>query len=248
MIEAELERVANEARVRGDRPDAALLDEVTNLVEYPQGICGSFDDSFLEIPAEVIVSAMRAHQRYFAMETADGKLANRFATIAGTVTRDAGRVRAGNERVLRARLADARFFFDEDKKLRLEEHGKKLDGVVFQAKLGSIMRRSVALALSGLRPTGLGDALGITRTPEARAELVLAARLSKADPGVSHGRRVPRAPGRHGRGLRAGSRASPDAPGGHGHRRALPAARRQRRSPRRVWSSRRRASSAPRIA
>ncbi len=136
-VEAELQRVEKEAGVKL-RPDPALIDEVTNLVEYPQAIRGSFDQAFLEVPAEVIVSAMRAHQRYFALEGKDGALANQFVTIAGTVTRDPAVVQAGNERVLGARLSDARFFFREDQHAGLEAMAGKLAGVVFQKDLGTV--------------------------------------------------------------------------------------------------------------
>lgn len=137
MIQAELIRIAEDTGARV-RTDQALLDEVAYLVEYPRAVCGAFDPAYLEVPEEVIVSAMRAHQRYFAMEDDSGTLINRFVTIAGTVTRDLEVVRAGNERVLAARLADARFFFREDQKRSLAEHAHKLGGVVFQAKLGTI--------------------------------------------------------------------------------------------------------------
>jgi glycyl-tRNA synthetase beta chain len=137
MITAELARVEGEIGARV-RPDADLLREVANLVEYPVAVCGSFRESFLEVPEEVIVSAMRAHQRYFAVEDAQGRLVNRFVTIAGTVTRDAAVVRAGNERVLAARLSDASFFFREDRRIPLAQRAEKLDEVVFQSDLGSI--------------------------------------------------------------------------------------------------------------
>ncbi len=150
MIAAEITRVEAEAGAQV-REDAALIAEVANLVEYPSAICGSFDDAFLEVPEEVIVSAMRSHQRYFALEGQDGRLVSRFLTIAGTVTRDPAVVRAGNERVLAARLSDARFFFREDRKRPLAEFAPRLDQVVFQAKLGSIgakVERVAALAVS----------------------------------------------------------------------------------------------------
>ncbi len=106
-IEAELRRVERDTGVK-IRPDEDLVAEVTNLVEYPHAICGDFDARHLEIPAEVIVSAMRGHQRYFAAEAGDGKLAAHFVTIAGTLVKDPKVVQHGNERVLAARLADAR--------------------------------------------------------------------------------------------------------------------------------------------
>ncbi len=152
LITAEIQRIEEEtgAKVRSDE---ALIDEVTNLVEYPVGVCGEFPEEYLEVPEQVIVSAMRSHQRYFSMNKADGSLANRFITIAGTVTRDVDVVRRGNERVLAARLADAQFFFSEDKKHSLDEFAEKLGDVVFQKKLGStgqkverIVSASVALA------------------------------------------------------------------------------------------------------
>lgn len=170
-VEAELARVETEVAGARVRPDPELLDEVTNLVEYPRAVRGSFDPRFLDVPAEVIVSAMRSHQRYFAMEKPDGGLASSFVTIAGTLVADEGVVRHGNERVLAARLADARFFFDEDRKIRLEEHARLLSGVVFQAKLGTMGEKVERLVRSPL--PGL---VGIDAAKFERA-----ARLCKAD-------------------------------------------------------------------
>jgi len=176
LVAAELRRVESDTGARV-RPDDALLAEVTNLVEYPVGIAGSFDPAFLEVPEEVIVTAMRTHQRYFALEDRSGKLAPRFATIAGTVTRDAEVVRAGNERVLAARLSDARFFFREDLKKPLEEHGAKLDAVVFQAKLGA---KADKIGHKIRRIEALVGALA-ERIRCDRAVALTAARLAKAD-------------------------------------------------------------------
>ncbi len=151
------------------RPDDELLAEVANLVEYPSAICGSFAAHYLELPEEVIVSAMRAHQRYFAVEDAAGVLTNRFVAIAGTKTRDASVVRAGNERVLAARLADAAFFFREDQKAPLTADGpwaQALADVVFQADLGTMaakVARVQALAAA------IADQLGIAPDAAVRA-------------------------------------------------------------------------------
>jgi glycyl-tRNA synthetase beta chain len=135
-VQAELSRLEKETGLRV-RKDDALLDEVINLGEYPKGVSGQFDPSYLEVPEEIIVTAMRTHQRYFALETADGKLANRFATMMATVVKDPQVVAHGNEKVLAARLADAKFFFAEDRKKKsFDDWNKKLDAVVFQAKLG----------------------------------------------------------------------------------------------------------------
>lgn len=174
MIEAELARVESETGARV-RPDAALLAEVNHLVEYPAAVCGSFDQAFLEVPEEVIVSAMRAHQRYFALVEGAGseKLVNRFVTIAGTVTRDLGVVRAGNERVLAARLSDARFFFREDQKIPLAGRVKQLDQVVFQSDLGSIGDKCARI---GTIARSLAEAVGADAAHVARAAL-----LCKAD-------------------------------------------------------------------
>ncbi|MDB4956323.1 MAG: glycyl-tRNA synthetase, beta subunit [Myxococcales bacterium] len=134
-IRGELKRIEGETGLRV-RPDEALLAEVIHLGEYPVGVSGGFDPSFLEVPEEMIVTAMRTHQRYFAMEDKAGKLANRFVTLMATIVKDPKVVSKGNEKVLASRLSDAKFFFAEDRKHTFEHWNKKLDGVVFQAKLG----------------------------------------------------------------------------------------------------------------
>jgi len=135
LVRAELARIERETGLRV-RPDDELLGEVIHLGEYPVGVCGSFDRAFLEVPDELIVTEMRNHQRYFAMEDASGRLANRFATMMATVVKDPAVVRRGNEYVIASRLADARFFFAEDQKKSLEQWNEKLAPVVFQARLG----------------------------------------------------------------------------------------------------------------
>jgi glycyl-tRNA synthetase beta chain len=134
-ILAELSRLERETGCKV-RKDDALVDEVVNLGEYPRGVSGQFNPAFLEVPQEIIVTAMRTHQRYFAMETPDGKLANRFATMMATIVKDPAVVATGNETVLASRLSDAKFFFAEDKKKSFDDWNKRLDGVVFQAKFG----------------------------------------------------------------------------------------------------------------
>jgi glycyl-tRNA synthetase beta chain len=135
----EIERASAEIGVHA-RPDDALVDEVAYLVELPVGVAGGFDPAYLEVPEEVIVTAMRTHQRYFALSTPDGRLAPSFVTIAGTRVKSPDVVRKGNETVLAARLSDARFFFTEDKKKSFAEWNARLDSVVFQAKLGEHAR------------------------------------------------------------------------------------------------------------
>ncbi len=166
-IEGELARLAGELGLRV-RPDAALLDEVANLGEWPVGVSGGFDPAYLEIPEEIIVTAMRTHQRYFALEdptrsgpdAAAAKLAPRFATVMATIVKDKAVVAKGNEKVLASRLSDARFFFAEDRKklsasrslseasgrttTGFEAWNARLDGVVFLKELGERARTTGA--------------------------------------------------------------------------------------------------------
>jgi glycyl-tRNA synthetase beta chain len=119
------------------REDAALLDTVVNLTEFPSAILGSFDPQFLELPEEVLVTVMRDHQKYFAVEDAQGKLAPHFLAVLNTGSDPQGLIRHGNERVLRARFNDARFFWQTDQKKSLLERLDLLKHVTFQKDLGS---------------------------------------------------------------------------------------------------------------
>jgi len=115
-----------------------LLDEVTGLVEWPTALCGNFDVSFLGLPSEVLISSMQDHQRYFPVVDEHNKLLPHFITINNIESKDVKRVIQGNERVLRARLSDAAFFYADDKKERLDQRLERLKGIVFQAKLGTL--------------------------------------------------------------------------------------------------------------
>lgn len=117
--------------------DNDLIDEVTFLVENPVILRGSFDLEFLNLPRPVVINAMREHQRYFSIEDNAGKLLPYFITVANTAAKDMDVVRKGNERVLRARLNDAKFHFEKDVKKKLCDYVDNLKGVVFQAKLGT---------------------------------------------------------------------------------------------------------------
>jgi glycyl-tRNA synthetase beta chain len=132
------------------RSDIGLMQEVIGLVEWPVPLLGTIDAAFMDVPAEVMTSAMRKHQKYFALSTKDGAFANRFGVISNMVTKDKGKVIiAGNERVLRARLSDAKFFWDEDRKQPLASRVEKLEERVFQAALGTMhdkVKRLVKLA------------------------------------------------------------------------------------------------------
>ena len=119
--------------------DASLLAEVAGLVEWPVPLMGQIDDEFMDVPEEVLVSVMRTHQKYLALRDKSSQLAPRFITIANIETADNGaKIIAGNERVLRARLSDARFFWDEDRKTDLSARKPDLDKVTFHAKLGTV--------------------------------------------------------------------------------------------------------------
>jgi glycyl-tRNA synthetase beta chain len=119
------------------REDASLLDTVVNLTEWPSAILGSFDPEFLELPEEVLVTVMRDHQKYFAIEDAEGKLLPHFLAVLNTDGDPQGLIRHGNERVLRARFNDARFFWQTDQKHPLRERVSWLKNVTFQKDLGS---------------------------------------------------------------------------------------------------------------
>ncbi|MHC4307514.1 MAG: glycine--tRNA ligase subunit beta [Planctomycetota bacterium] len=121
--------------------DEELLEEVTNLVEFPGAVKCSFDKEFLAIPSEVVVTSMKDHQRYFPVKDKDGKLLPEFIVITDRDSGDGDIIRKGNERVLRARLADANFFWDEDKKIALHDRLKDLEGVVFHEDMGSYLDR-----------------------------------------------------------------------------------------------------------
>lgn len=124
------------------KKDEGLLEEVTGLVEWPTVLVGTIDAKFMDLPKEVLISEMRAHQKYFALENKDGTLANKFLITANIPATDGGKaIIAGNERVLRARLADGRFFWDQDRKKSLSDWAENLKTVTYHAKLGTIAEK-----------------------------------------------------------------------------------------------------------
>ncbi|MFL6618188.1 MAG: glycine--tRNA ligase subunit beta [Povalibacter sp.] len=120
----------------------ALLDEVTSLVEWPVPLAGRFEQRYLDLPAEVLIATMQDHQRYFPVRGADARLVNAFITVANIESRDPSKVRDGNERVVRPRLADAAFFWETDRKQRLDSRRESLKAVTFQNKLGSVFDKA----------------------------------------------------------------------------------------------------------
>ncbi len=122
--------------------DPALLDEVTGLVEYPTAVVGEFDRRFLEVPQECLISSMRDHQKYFHVVDSSAKLMPHFITVSNIQSKNPDQVRSGNEKVLRARLSDAQFFWVTDQKIKLADRVERLSKVMFHAKLGSVLEKS----------------------------------------------------------------------------------------------------------
>ncbi|MBD8615793.1 glycine--tRNA ligase subunit beta [Pseudomonas putida] len=124
----------------------ALLDEVTALVEWPVPLVCSFEERFLEVPQEALITTMQDNQKYFCLLDADGKLLPRFITVANIESKDPRQIVEGNEKVVRPRLTDAEFFFNQDKKQPLEAFNARLENVVFQAQLGSVYDKAVRVS------------------------------------------------------------------------------------------------------
>ncbi len=154
--------------------DEDLLDEVTFLVEYPTALCGTFDESYLALPSDCIITPMKDHQRYFPMVDGKGKLLPMFLTVRNGDSKSLEVVAAGNERVLRARLDDAKFFFNEDRKTPLEGRYEALTKIVFQEGLGNLKDKTERLLTLG---AALAKEVGFVDT----ATLERATHLAKTD-------------------------------------------------------------------
>jgi glycyl-tRNA synthetase beta chain len=167
-----------EATARAESGKAAidehLLEEVTYLVEDPTPLCGTFEEKYLQLPPELLVTSMREHQRYFTIEDSDGKLLNKFITVSNTRPEDKQVVIKGNEKVIRARLSDAMFFWEEDQKIKLESNLETLKNVIYQAKLGSSFEKVE-------RFTQIARGLAERFEPAAVALTERAAQLAKCD-------------------------------------------------------------------
>ena len=175
LIQEEAKKLADAKKLRG-REDEALLEEVAGLVEWPNILMGSIEEEFMEVPSEALISAMRSHQKYFSLETLEGSLAPYFITVSNMPSdsaRDATII-VGNAKVLRARLSDARFFWDQDLKSKLDERVPALSKINFFDKLGSLGDKSERL--QKLVPT-ICEFIGLDNVNGA----VKAARLAKAD-------------------------------------------------------------------
>ena len=156
-------------------PDEGLLDEVSGLAEWPVVLIGAIEDQFMDVPPEILQTSMRTHQKYFSLrDPATGKFASRFALVANMIAEDGGKqIVAGNERVLRARLSDAKFFWDQDRKTKLEDRVAALGSIIFHAKLGTQLERVERIeALAGEIAAKIGADVSKAKR---------AARLAKAD-------------------------------------------------------------------
>ncbi len=150
--------------------DKNLLEEVTNIVEWPRSLCGSFDAEFLEVPAEALIASMQDHQKFFPVVDKDeGRLQARFIAVANLESLDVDAVRNGFERVIRPRLADARFFWDQDNKSPLEDSLQQLDSIVFQKTLGSVGDKSKRIALIS---KNIAEETGVNASAAERAALL----------------------------------------------------------------------------
>jgi glycyl-tRNA synthetase beta chain len=154
--------------------DPQLLSTVTNLVEFPSAVCGGFDRAFLNLPEPVLVTAMKEHQKYFALRDSAGQLLPHFVAVNNTLTRDEAVVCRGHERVLAARLSDADFFFKEDRKRPLEDRLEDLKEVIYQARLGTSYEKVQ-------RCIRLAEYLAEQILPRKIDDVMLAARLCKCD-------------------------------------------------------------------
>jgi len=156
-IVAQIKQVANDISAVA-LIDEELLEEVTSLVEWPVTLVGTFDEDFLNVPAEPLIYSMKDHQKYFPVENANGELVNKFIFVTNIESKDPSKVVFGNEKVIRPRLADAEFFFKTDQKQTLESRLSTLESVLFQKQLGTLKAKSMRIAdLSKIIATQLAE-------------------------------------------------------------------------------------------
>ena len=173
-IRAQVQALAAELEAEVEM-DEALLDEITALVEWPVALAGRFDDKYLELPAGILISVMKKHQRYFHLVDSSGRLLPRFITLANLESKDPAVVIAGNERVIKPRLADAAFFYEQDAKISLEARADKLQRMVFQSALGSYQEKASRIArLAGF----IASQVGSDQATATRAGLLCKADLT----------------------------------------------------------------------
>ncbi|MDQ5768327.1 glycine--tRNA ligase subunit beta [Thiothrix subterranea] len=174
MIKTKVEALAAELGGTAIMPEE-LLDEVTGLVEWPVPVAGRFEERFLDVPQEALISTMQDNQKYFALVDAAGKLMPNFITVANIESRDVAQISTGNERVIRPRFSDAEFFWTQDKKQTLESRREQLKKMVFQQKLGTLYDKSERVALLAAdiaQRMGGDEALAIRAAQLGKCDLV----------------------------------------------------------------------------
>lgn len=174
QIKRQVERLAKEGGGCAQHQEA-LLDEVTGLVEWPCSLLGKIDSEFMSVPAEALISAMRDHQKYFHIKNQRGELIPAFITVSNIESKNPSQVKVGNERVLRARLSDARFFWETDKQTRLEHQCRRLGGVTFHHRLGTLLekcQRLEQISVATAHLFGADPALTQRTAQLAKADLV----------------------------------------------------------------------------
>lgn len=173
IITSEIEKISAPASGSVIR-DEALLETVANIVEYPVLVLAAFSEEYLKLPKELLITVMKEHQKYFAIENKQGGLANYFVIVSNTTKENSETVKAGAERVIKARFEDARFYFEEDGKKKLEGRVDDLKNVTYQEKLGSLYEKT-------LRVKGLSEYLASKLNPSLEQKAGRAALLSKTD-------------------------------------------------------------------
>jgi glycyl-tRNA synthetase beta chain len=174
MIKGKVEVLAAQLGGTAVMPEE-LLDEVTGLVEWPVPVAGRFEERFLDVPQEALISTMQDNQKYFALVDANGKLMPNFITVANIESRDVAQISTGNERVIRPRFSDAEFFWTQDKKTSLESRREQLKKMVFQQKLGTLYDKSERVALLAAdiaKRMGGDEALAIRAAQLGKCDLV----------------------------------------------------------------------------
>ena len=176
LVVQAVEQAVQDSICEGGKPvlHDGLIDTVTNLVEIPWGVCGTFDEKFLALPDEALITSMREHQKYFPVVDAGGRLLPYFVAVNNTDIKDRSMAVSGHERVLRARLEDGLFFFNEDKKTSLADRMEGLSGIIFQHTLGTMAEKSERIA-------DLAVYLSAQLDPALQEDAVRAARLAKVD-------------------------------------------------------------------
>ncbi|MHC9064831.1 glycine--tRNA ligase subunit beta [Nitrospira sp. CMX1] len=177
LIEKQIAAISHKAGLQLNQ-DETVLDQAVYSTEQPTAIIGSFKEAYLDVPEEILITSMKEHQGFFSLRHKQtGKLAPHFIAVANNRAKDMSLIREGNERVLAARLADAKFFFDEDRKVRLEERAKKLGGVTFHQKLGTMAQKQERVS----KLAGFIAEQSFSGQTQLRQIAERAASLSKAD-------------------------------------------------------------------